>query len=86
MCLYYHRFIPQLSTLAQLLRDLIQKEATFEWTASCEQSFQLLKKLVEAPVLAYPSFQKPFILKTDASGIGLGASCCSLSQIKGTTL
>ena len=74
MCSYYRRFIPQFSTLARPLHDLTRKEATFEWTADCEQSFQSLKKkLVEAPVLAYPSFQKPFILETDASGIGLGA-------------
>ena len=74
MCSYYHRFIPQFSTFTRPLHDLTRKEAIFEWTADCEQSFQSLKKrLVEASVLAYPSFQKLFILETDASGIGLGA-------------
>ena len=31
------------------------------------------KTLTEAPVLAYPDYSKPFILKTDASLKGLGA-------------
>ena len=40
----------------------------------CEDAFTTLKsRLLLPPVLAYPSFQKGFILETDASALGLGA-------------
>ena len=46
----------------------------FLWTRKCEESFQKLKDcLISPPVLAYPNFDLPFTLHTDASGDGLGA-------------
>ncbi len=46
----------------------------FLWTAECEEAFQSLKKeLISAPVLGYPDYSQPFLLQTDASGMGLGA-------------
>jgi len=44
-----------------------EKGKTFVWTAKCQNAFEELKKsLIEAPVLAHPDFEKPFILDTDA--------------------
>ena len=46
----------------------------FQWTPACQEGFDQLKKtLMEAPVLAYPDYSKPFILETDTSLKGLGA-------------
>ena len=44
------------------------------WTSRCEAAFNQLKQcLTEAPILAYPDFEKEFHLETDALGAGLGA-------------
>ena len=46
----------------------------FRWTQECQEGFNQLKKaLIEAPMLAYPDYTKPFILETDALLKGLGA-------------
>ena len=53
---------------------LTWKDVAFEWSVSCQNAFDTLKKaLTEAPVLAYPNFFRNFILETDACVKGLGA-------------
>nr|XP_025035341.1 uncharacterized protein LOC112544063 [Pelodiscus sinensis] len=73
---YYRRFIPNFSSLAAPLTDLTRKgqPERVRWTPTCEGAFRELKdRLVSAPVLAQPDFNKPFTLQTDASEVGLGA-------------
>ena len=58
---------------------LTEKNANLKWTEECDKAFQTLKDhLTKAPVLAYPDFDKPFVLDTDASDVAIGAT---LSQI-----
>ncbi len=58
----------------ELIREENGKSVPFEWTAARQKTFEAIKaKLATAPVVAYPNFDKPFILYTDASGRGLGA-------------
>jgi hypothetical protein len=46
----------------------------FVWTSVHDQSFSALKiALTSALVLALPDFSKPFVIETDASGMGVGA-------------
>lgn len=71
---YYRRFILRFAKIAQPLHQLTKKGAQFDWTAECQTAFDRLKsELTEAPVLAYPDFNKDFTLETDASVRGLGA-------------
>ena len=71
---YYRRFIPQFSIIAEPLYALTRKNSSFVWTSSCQAAFEKLKELLTTPpVLAFPNFELPFILETDASGVGLGA-------------
>ncbi|KAA0051688.1 DNA/RNA polymerases superfamily protein [Cucumis melo var. makuwa] len=70
---YYRRFIKDFSRLALCLTALTRKNAKFEWSDKCEQSFQELKKrLVTAPILALPITGKDYVIYCDASKLGLG--------------
>ena len=71
---YYRRFIGGFARIAAPLRELTRKNALFKWTGQCEEAMRTLKvKLTSAPVLVYPTFDKPFTVETDASINGLGA-------------
>ncbi|ROT64726.1 hypothetical protein C7M84_017331 [Penaeus vannamei] len=80
LCTYYRRFVKQFAQIASPLHQLTRKGARFEWSATCQVAFDILKRaLVEAPVLPYPDPASPYLLDTDASAEGLGAV---LSQVK----
>ncbi|XP_071081291.1 uncharacterized protein [Haliotis cracherodii] len=73
---YYRRFIPNFSAIAAPLTDLTKKGKSniVEWTESHEKSFKTLKDLMaSAPILHLPDLDKPFLLRTDASDVGIGA-------------
>ena len=80
LCSYYRKFVPNFSEVAVALFDLTKKNVKFSWGPECQKAFELLKRaLQESAVLAYPNFERPFILDTDASQHGCGAV---LSQIR----
>ena len=62
-------------TLARIkLPPLQQNLPPFQWTTDQQESFDKLKLvLTSALVLAYPNYEKPFLLETDTSLKGLGA-------------
>ena len=71
---YYRRFVPCFAKTAAPLHQLLAKGIIFDWTPECQQAFEDLKgKLVSSPVLAFPDFDKSFVLETDTSIQGLGA-------------
>nr|KYP56943.1 Retrovirus-related Pol polyprotein from transposon 17.6 [Cajanus cajan] len=71
---FYRRFVPNFSTLASQLNELVNKDVVFLWQEKHNVAFQELKqKLTQAPVLALPNFNKTFELECPASGIGIGA-------------
>ena len=73
LCSYYRRFIPRVSKVAQPLYNLTRKDVLFQWNEQCAEAFRQLKnRLTYAPVLAYPSFEKDFVLQTDTSIEGIG--------------
>ena len=77
---HYRRFVKGFAKIAQPLYTLTKKDVPFHWTAECEAAFDYLKScLITTPVLAFPDFDRNFVLETDASILGLGAI---LSQIQ----
>ncbi len=85
---FYRRFIKDFASIAQPLYCLlggkpkrkkkVQKIAKeWQWGSDQENAFHILKdKLMSPPVLAYPNYEKPFLLRTDACKTGLGVILC----------
>ena len=72
---YMSPFIPHMSQHTAILRDLLKKEADFQWTANHEEAFQKVKKLIrKEATLAYFDPNKESVIQVDASSRGLGAA------------
>ena len=68
---YYRKFVPRFADISRPLTTLTKKDAKFEWTSVCQNSFELLKEaLCGEPVLKYADTSKPYTLYTDASKYG----------------
>lgn len=71
---YYRRFIKNFSLVAAPLHHMIQAGVKFHWSDEALEAFQTLKdRMMSSVILAFPRFDLPFILETDASAIGVGA-------------
>ena len=60
--------------VAKPLYRLTSKGLKFTWEKEHEDAFQLLKtRLLQAPILAFSTFRRSFVIDTDASETALGA-------------
>ena len=67
------------SIICAPLYSLVKLGTKFKWTVVEQKVFEELKIILsKAPVLAFPNYDFPFIISTDASDEGLGAV---LSQV-----
>ena len=78
-CNYSRNFAKKFAEVAKPLYRLTSKGVKITWEKEHEDAFQLLKaRLLQAPILAFPNFHRPFVIDTDASDTLLSAV---LSQI-----
>ena len=76
---YYRKFCPAYGLIAQPLYELMKKQPndSFQWGPSQEKAFQSIRSmLTSSNLLLYPDFDKTFIVSTDSSDWGMGASLC----------
>ena len=77
---HYRHFIKGFAKIAAPLYDLTsgdnkdKKSEHVDLSPEAREAFNRLKAAcLQAPILSFPDFNKPFLLETDASGRGLGA-------------
>ena len=77
---HYRHFIKGFAKIAGPLYDLTsgenkdKKSEHVDLSPEAREAFERLKaNCLQAPILAFPDFNKPFLLETDVSGRGLGA-------------
>lgn len=78
---YYRRFIKDYSKITKPLSRYLKKGTSVQVdNTEYQEAFKNLKEIMTSDqILAYPDFELPFILTTDASNYALGAV---LSQVK----
>ena len=81
---YYRRFVEHFARITAPLNEKMQKGVEWSWTEACERAFVELKRvMMDDIVLAYPDWDKPFILDTDASNVALGAMLSQETIVNG---
>ena len=74
---FYKDFWIRRSEILAPLTELTSEKKEFKWTEEHTKAFDTIKRVVSKEVLlAYPNYDKPFQIFTDASKVQLGAVIC----------
>lgn len=78
---YLNKFIPNLSSITEPMRQLLSKNTEWMWMDSQRKSFETIKKVLStAPVLKYYDVKQDVTLSVDASSFAIGACLLQNSQ------
>jgi hypothetical protein len=70
---YYKRHLPNLAKILSPIRQLLQKGVPFKWTTEHDKALEQVKDLLLQNItLAYPDFQKQFVVLVDGSKRAVG--------------
>ena len=73
-CNWLRDYVPRFSHMATPLTDLLSPRRPFKWTVDQEIALQAIKTAFRQPLaLQRPTADLPYVLQTDASGIGIAA-------------
>ena len=71
---YYRNYIQGCSRITEPLSRMLKKDVKFQWSNKAQATFDKIKGILTSDkILKRPDYDRPFILKTDASADGLGA-------------
>ena len=71
---FYRKFIRDFSKISRPLCRLLEKYAKFDFDESWKAAFEEIKsKLVTAPIMVTPNWNKEFKIMCDASDYAMGA-------------
>ena len=69
---FYQNFVRDFSSIAAPLIEVIKNNIGFKWGKEQEDAFNMLKsKLISAPILILPNFDKTFEIECDTSDVGI---------------
>lgn len=72
---YHQQFVPRYAEHCVPLFELLSSQSEWKWTPRHDAAVKRLKDaLCQAIVLFMPNFEKPFIVYTDASDVGIAAA------------
>lgn len=70
---FFRKFVKGFSQKAAPLTEILKGEVPFKFGEKEREAFITLKEaLMKPPVLRFPDFDLPFVIVTDASGLGMG--------------
>jgi hypothetical protein len=82
--LYFKGFVPNYSTLAAPLHEMTKQSATWNndtWNAETLAAFAQFKGALQSSFnIFYPDYSLPWVLRTDASQVGVGSALFQLFQ------
>lgn len=78
---YLNRFLPNLSTMDEPLRNLTKKGVAFKWLTEHDKAFEMIKAMmIKPPALGFFKVGDRTVLMADASPTGLGAILMQLNE------